>query len=141
MGIAQKIFSLSQSSKSIILGVLLFGCSVLIWGMLPQMVLADEAGYALEFDDFTNLDFRETISLWIKPTGVNAPMTAPTSGAMILGVDRPRLFGITRAVYQDLDQIYVWNADSDGIAIVAVPFVLGEWLQVTMVHSSGVLSA
>ncbi len=156
MGRPRYKFSLWKSSRILVLCGMFFILIVLSLSIDSQLVQADDAGYALEFDGVTNYvalgdtgDLflsstwvsEKTISIWVKPTGLSAPVTAPTTGALILGADRPRLFGITRANYLGVDQIYVWNVDANGIDLIGLPFTLGDWLQITMVHSDGVLSA
>ena len=114
------------------------------------------AGYALDFDglnDYVTLRrtsatlggsgwiSAKTLSVWIKPEGSFSPLTAPGTGALVAGNDRPRTFGITRATYNGLDRIWVWNFDANGLDSIAVEYTAGEWLQVTLVHDGVTLSA
>lgn len=82
----------------------------------------------------------KTVSLWVKPEGTpycNAP--SPASCDAIFG-DRPRWWGISRGVLGGLDRIWVWNFDG-AYQSIPVPYAVGEWLHLTMVHGGGVLSA
>lgn len=116
---------------------------------------SDHAGLALEFDgvdDFVKLldtsdtlgsswDSSKTVSVWFNPTAASSPATSPASGALLVGNDRPRTFGISRALYNGLDRIWVWNYDNNGIDIIGVEFTPGEWIQVTLVHDGNTLYA
>lgn len=116
----------------------------------------DNAGFALAFngvDNYVNLGDTgdrmggstwadtKTISVWVKPTGISAPAVSPVSGEMIVGNDRPHSFGITRAVDNGNDYIWVWNADNNGTDVIGIPFTLNEWVHITMVHDAGMLYA
>lgn len=144
-----RLFAIGRWSAALLLLIVIF--------LLTQAPLArtEDAGFALSFDGATEyvlLDntgtvmqgsswtTAKTISAWIKPEGAASPVTHPSSGALIIGNDRPRLFGITRALYNGADRIWVWNADSNGTDVVGVEFTPGEWLQVTLVHADGLLS-
>src|SRR5690606_19767480 len=60
---------------------------------------------------------------------------------MIIMADRPRLFGINRAVYQGGDRLWVMNADANGVDFVGIDFTPGEWVHVALVHDGLTLSA
>ncbi|NIW45489.1 MAG: hypothetical protein GWN30_12290, partial [Gammaproteobacteria bacterium] len=154
----QEDYSYKRYQKLLIgsLGFLFFLSLFYIARGLPEIAFAEDAGYALEFDgtdDYVSLGdtgdlmlietwpSEKTISLWVNPTNPSPPETPPATGELILGVDRPRLFGITRAIYQGADQIFVWNVDLGGVDYIGIPITPGEWTQITMVHSSGVLYA
>ena len=138
----------------ILLLLLLLGAgAVLLAG--PRAAWAD-AGYALAFDgstDYVSLarsselfggegwTGAKTVSAWIKPTGASAPALPPTLGQMIVMADRPRLFGISRAVYQGGDRLWVMNADANGVDFVGIDFTPGEWVHVALVHDGLTLSA
>ena len=133
-----------------------FGFVVLLGIIFVIPALADAAGSALEFDGVANyvglgdtgelmgvgpwLDSK-TVSLWLKPGVSAAPVTHPGSGEMIIGVDYPSLFGISRAIYNGQDRIWVWNADSNGADVVGIPYTSGEWMQIALVHTGGELFA
>jgi hypothetical protein len=88
----------------------------------------------------TGWESTKTISLWVKPEGApycNAP--SPASCDAIFG-DRPRWWGISRGVLGGLDRIWVWNYDG-AYQSIAIPYTVGEWLHISMVHGGGVLSA
>ena len=146
----------SRSFKIGVLGFLIFLTLSFFASNFTQKAFADDAGYALEFDgldDYVALgdtsalmlsqdwEFEKTISLWLKPESVTPPVTDPASGELILGVDRPRLFGISRAISQGSDQLFVWNVDLDGVDFIGISFTPGEWIQVTLVHGGGFLYA
>lgn len=116
---------------------------------------SDHAGLALQFDgvdDFVKLqntgdtlgsswDSSKTVSLWFNPTAATSPATSPAAGALLVGNDRPRTFGISRALFNGLDRIWVWNYDNNGIDLIPVEFTPGEWIQVTLVHDGSTLFA
>ena len=120
-------------------------------------VLADgAAGYALSFDgvddgvlltytndvmDGTSWKETKTVSLWLKPEGT-ATTCERNDAALCDNVfgDKPRWWGISRGIRNGLDRIWVWNY-SGGYNIIAVPYTLGEWMHVSMVHEAGVLKA
>jgi hypothetical protein len=83
----------------------------------------------------------KVVSAWVQPTGAVGPATHPTSGQILVGTDRPRNFGISRAVYNGSDRLWVWNSDGNGVDMVGIDFTPGEWLHVALVHSNGLLSA
>ena len=130
--------------------------AILMIGLSVRRTLANSAGFALEFNGtndhvrlgdtgelFDNPAWADTksISVWVNPTGLTPPSVPPENGEIIAGVSGPRLFGITRAVYNGGDRIWVWNGDSDGIDGLSIDFTPGEWTQIVMVHTGGVLSA
>ncbi len=115
-----------------------------------------DAGLALEFDgvndyaalgdtgDLMGTDAwvdNVTVSLWLRLTSPTAPTTSPPAGALILGVDYPRLFSINRAVFNGQDKIWLWNADGGSVDILGIDFVVGEWMHIALVHSGGMLYA
>lgn len=119
-------------------------------------VLSDDAGFALSFNGTTNhvalggtenvfpgsaWASSKTISVWIKPDSGTSPATYPSSGQIIIGNDRPRTFGITRANYNGEDKIWIWNSDNNGTDLVGIDYTADEWIQVVMVHANGELSA
>ena len=120
-------------------------------------VFADHAGDALAFDGVgeyvrigdtgvllgggTGWTSEKTVSLWLQPGSAAAPVTDPPSGEMIVGVDYPQIFGINRAEFNGQDRIWVWNADSNGLDMIGIPYTSGEWVHIALVHSGGVLSA
>ncbi|MCL4262343.1 MAG: hypothetical protein KJ069_03980 [Anaerolineae bacterium] len=116
----------------------------------------DDAGYALTFNGLTHhVNLGDTgnimpgdgwtsamsISVWLRPQGTTSPATHPSSGQLIVGNDRPRLFGISRATYNGQDRIWVWNADSNGVDMIGIEFTPDEWLQVSLVHVNDTLYA
>jgi hypothetical protein len=123
--------------------------------IFPPTALGEDGGYALAFDgidDFvvlgnTNDLFggtswvgRKSLSVWVRADG-EAPATNPASGSLLLGNHGPRTFGISRANYNGLDRIWVWNWDASGLDIVGVEYTPGEWFQVALVHDGATLSA
>ena len=129
---------------SLIVSILLTVFSVL--NVLP--VRAD-TNFALQFNGTSNYvslgrtnslfggtgwTSQKTISLWIYPGAQPGPSSTPSAGALILGIDRPRLFGITRATFDGADRIWVWNADANGVDMVPVDFVPETWMHLAVVH-------
>lgn len=118
---------------------------------------SDDAGFALTFNGTTNHVYlgdtgdimqgntwtsAMSISVWLRPDGASSPATHPSSGQLIVGNDRPRLFGISRATYNGQDRIWVWNADNNSaVDVIGIEFIPGEWLQVSLVHVNGTLYA
>lgn len=88
--------------------------------------------------DWTN---EKTIAVWVKPESGNSPQTAPSSGYLIVGSDRPRTFGITRADYDGADRLWVWNGDNNGTDFIGIDFIPGEWVHIALVHENGMLYA
>lgn len=126
-----------------------------VFFLWPRPARAD-AGYALQFDGSTNYvslggsnalfgnqswTGAKTVSAWIKPTGVTAPTIPPTLGQMIVMADRPRIFGISRAVYQGGDRLWVTNMDANDMDTIGIDFTLGEWVHVAFVHDGLTLFA
>lgn len=118
-------------------------------GSRPQNLLAEHAGYALEFDgsddhvtlgdtgdlfNSSNWESAKTISLWVKPGSNPPPVTNITSGELIAGSDRPRLFGIYRTIFNNQDQIWVWHIDSTSEAVIGIDYLPDEWMFITAVH-------
>lgn len=123
--------------------------------LFPLTASGEAPGFALAFDGIddsvalgdTNTLFggtswasQKTISAWVKVEG-SAQATTPTSAPMIVGNDGPRTFGISRANYNGLDRIWVWNADTNGVDSVGIEYTGGEWFEVTLVHDGATLSA
>ena len=50
---------------------------------------------------------QKTISSWIAPSDLPGPSVVPTSGAIIISTDQPKVFGITRAFFDGADRIWV----------------------------------
>ena len=109
---------LTSLPRSIAISIAIFFLIVYLIAISSIPVLAEDAGFALNFDGsndyvilgdtgdiFNTSDWEDlkTISVWVNPTGPSALESDPTSGEMILGVDRPRLFGISRANSQGED--------------------------------------
>jgi hypothetical protein len=112
------------------------------------------AGYALEFNGITDyvrvgnttsimggVDWvsRKTISVWVRAADSAPPAVRPESGELIAGGDRPRLFGISRALWGGEDKFWAFNVSSAGVSFVGVAASPGEWMQITLVHADGVL--
>lgn len=105
---------------------------------LNDYVALGDTGDLFGTPDWIN---RKVVSVWVQPTGAVGPVAQPASGELIVGSDRPRNFGITRAVYEGGDRLWVWNVDADGVDGVGIEFTPGEWLHVALVHENGLLSA
>jgi hypothetical protein len=115
---------------------------------------ASNAGWALKFDgvsDFVRLSrttdmmapgwqSAKTISLWVRPTGTPTSCAPIPAACDIIFGDVPRWWGISRGVINDQDRIWIWNW-ADGLQSIAVPYVPGQWVHISLVHGGGVLSA
>ena len=114
-----------------------------------KISVAAETNYALEFNGFPNyVNFgrtnvfmsgtgwvsQKTISFWIKPAIQPGPSVVPTSGAIIISTDRPKVFGITLIFLNGADRIWVWNVDANGIDTVGITFDPGQWVHLSIVH-------
>ncbi len=123
--------------------------------LLLSSALADDPGYALLFDgnnDYVylgdtgtvlgngNWTSTKSITLWVFVTGGSPPDTTPPSGEMLVGTDRPRLFGLQRAMFNGQDAIWGWNSDGIGFNAVGTSYALGEWFHLALVHNNDVLS-
>ena len=141
----------SHPVRTFILRILTVG---LVGACLVLVGVAQTAGYALEFDGtsgYVRIDNTATVmqgnawadakvlSVWLEPANSVGPSARPERGALIVGNDRPRSFGISRALWDGLDGIWAFNADSDGVDFVGVAATPGEWTQITMVHANGAL--
>ena len=140
-------------SAGILLRLLIVMLVVFAWFYIP--VRADDPGFALAFDgtnDYVNLGDTgnvmgnggwtgaKSVSLWLRVTGTTPPTTEPLTGETLFTTDRPRLFGLSRAVFNGLDRIWVWNSDGNGLDSVGAEFVSGEWFHLTIVHANNQLS-
>ncbi|HSF80210.1 MAG TPA: LamG-like jellyroll fold domain-containing protein [Anaerolineales bacterium] len=127
---------------------------LLLVSLIPSYYSRADAGTALNFAGFQNYVNlgdtgnlwvnpnwinQKTISLWILPDSQPGPATHPLTGAILVGTDRPRLFGISRAIYNSADRLWVWNVDSGGPDMIGVDFTPGEWLHLAVVHSDNLL--
>jgi hypothetical protein len=133
--------------------------TILVFILISAKILparAEGPGFALDFNGSTHYislgdtgDFMggdawaatKTLSVWIRPTRPTSPSAPPPTGELIAGNDVPRSFGINRSLFNGQDRIWVWNADSNGLDFIGIPFTVGEWVHIALVHSGGVLSA
>ena len=84
-----------------------------------------------------------TISVWLRPTGNAITIGSAASiytGQNAISCSCIASFGITRANRTDLvqDRIWIWLYSSPQIGI---PYSVGEWAHITLVHANGVLYA
>lgn len=145
-------------SQALIL-VLAVCLMVVLFASPLQRTQAGSAGFALLFDgnsdqvrlantaDMMGSSWQDTktVSVWVKPTGP-AVCSAPDIGncPAILS-DKPRYWGIAIGVMDagpvvGQDRIWVWNFDGN-LDWVGVDYTLNEWINITLVHESGVLYA
>lgn len=123
--------------------------------LFPLTASGEAPGFALAFDGIddsvalgdtntlfggTTWAFQKTISAWVQVEGV-VQSTTPASAPLIVGNDGPRTFGISRANYNGLNRIWVWNSDANGVDSVGIEYADGESLEVTLVHDGVTLSA
>jgi Bacterial Ig domain/Concanavalin A-like lectin/glucanases superfamily len=134
---------------------------LVVAGLVPALlsatatpVQAQDAGFALRFDGTTDVvrlqstatmmggswTSTKTVSLWVSPAGVPTCTAPDVSSCDAIFGDRPRTWGISRGVLNGEDRIWIWNYDGT-FDRVGVPYMVGEWTQITLVHGGGVLSA
>jgi hypothetical protein len=120
----------------------------------PALTFADNPGYALQFDgasDFVKLaatssmmasgwQSSKTVSLWVQPTGSSTCTSQDPGSCDAIFGDRPRTWGISRGVIGGQDRIWIWNYDGT-FDRVGVPYTVGEWIQIALVHGGGTLTA
>jgi hypothetical protein len=124
--------------------------------LCPTGAWAQDAGYALKFDGASDLarltttvtimgsgtgwESNKTVTLWLKPTGT-ASCTGPdpSSCDLVFG-DRPRSWGISRGTVAAQDRLWLWNFDGT-IDRVGIPYTPDEWIQISLVHGGGQLTA
>lgn len=90
----------------------------------------------------------KTVSMWIRPLGnYSCTPTFPSVARCdaVFG-DAPRWWGISRGVHPpgSEDRIWVWNVGgpmAGQIQAIGIPYTVGEWMHVAMVHGGGQLSA
>jgi hypothetical protein len=136
---------------SVLLGIGIFT------GSLAVTPARADTNYALSFDgnaNYINLGTAtslfgstswtatKTVSLWVLPDAgaPPAPVNYPPSGEIILNTARPLSFGLTRANYNGLDRLWVWNADSDAVDMLPLNYTPGVWTHIAIVHNAGTLS-
>lgn len=130
--------------------------ATLLQGFPARLASAYSGDYALRFDgvdDFVQLPATNTImggaswkdtktvSLWVRPTGTSlaCPFSDVAQCDSIFG-DRPNWWGITRGIISGNDRIWIWNYDGSTDRI-GIPYTIGEWVHITLLHSGGVLRA
>lgn len=148
--------SLVSNAARIPIGLVTVSLAILCIGLAFHPAQADSAGFALSFDGLddhitfgnttqvfggTDWTSQKTLSLWLKPPISQAPSATPPAGELLLGNDRPHTFGISRAVFNGLDRIWVWNMDSDGLDAIGIVYQPDVWMQVTLVHDGSELRA
>lgn len=120
-----------------------------------EMPPPGDPGFALEFDgnnDFVELhetdymlaegwESLKSVSLWVRPMG-SATVCDNNDVAKCDNIfgDRPRWWGISRGIRNSEDRIWVWNYDGN-YDIIGVSYTSDEWVQITMVHNDGMLTA
>lgn len=139
-------------------GRLLISVSILLALLITTpatLTLADDDGYALDFDGETDLvELNETVlimgenfintktaELWVKPEGtaISCYMEDVAKCDSIVG-DKPIWWGIKRGIIGGQDRIWVYNTDdnNDKIGITYTP---GVWVHIALVHDGGTLRA
>lgn len=118
---------------------------------------ADTAGYALEFDGNNDLvllpytahifgtgwENTKTVELWVRPNSAGEPCTSAGNCDLIFG-DQPRWWGISHGNLNGQDRLWIWNTDfsgSTGIDEIGIPYTVGEWVHISLVHTDGMLYA
>ncbi len=152
--------SISLTYKTWLVIILLVS---LMAGLPATTASAYAGGYAVGFDGAGSVikidyplilgpvvDCRNTksVTVWARPMG--PPPQAPDVGTLgIIASDGPIWFGISRGVINSLgspnygkDRIWVFNWDvNNQILAIGIPYVVGEWVHIALVHQGGFLSA
>ena len=139
--------------------VILLLVAILLAGIPVSQALAYTGGYGLNFagdDELMRADYygifgldpacRDTasISLWVRPLG--APQTAFEPGALpVIFTNVPNWIGIARGAIPffdgNHDAIWVWMSEQFGTRAIEVPYTVGEWVNIALVHGDGRLKA
>jgi len=83
----------------------------------------------------------KTVSLWIKPVGAGVACAYnDVANCDVIFGDRPRWWGITRGIRNNVDRIWIWNADGR-IDIIGIEYTPDEWVHIALVHQNGILRA
>lgn len=154
MSIPIKLF-FSFRSRGLI--ALLMAAIILFVFARVAPVRGDDPGYALEFDgvdDYvllgetdtimgTGVDWEnsKTVGMWLKPTGTPISGSSPAAIDLIFGDGYPRMWGMSRGIFNGLDRIWLWNRSGSRLRSIGVEYAVDEWVQITMVHNNGVLTA
>lgn len=127
---------------------------VALFAHTPPTVHAFAGDYALDFDgasDFVTAptwasiigpDWQTTksISVWFRPMTAGQVVGQVVEGDMIVG-DFPRWFGLYQATWNGQDAIWATNWDNVNPAVfIPVPYAIGEWVNITLVHDGGNLT-
>ena len=122
---------------------------------------AFSGGHALDFDgntDFAELDrsynllgtdwqLTKTVSLWVRPMTDGPPESTEVEAGNLIFGDHPRWFGIYQGNLNGQNRIWVWNCDNNiepegvGLATIGIPYTVGEWVHISLVHGNFTLSA
>jgi hypothetical protein len=90
----------------------------------------------------------KSVTAWARPMG--PPPQAPDVGSLgIIAADAPVWYGISRGVVSSSgspdfgkDRIWVFNWDVNNvIKAIGIPYEVGEWVHIALVHQGGFLSA
>ena len=157
--------ALKMSRLSSLFKVMLLGLSLLLTTLilLAPTSFADDPdpGFALRFDgvsDLVMLDRTDlmmdpvwtntkTVEVWVKPTGTATCTVTPPAPCGVAHIDaifgdRARWWGISRGTIGGEDRIWVWNTEvGNNIQQIGIPYTVGEWVHIALVHSDGVLYA
>jgi hypothetical protein len=141
----------------ILLTAILLASMAVVLPIVPAR--ADDAGWALYFDDPTewvHLDATadiigsgwettKSVNLWVKPSSGKTCTYSDAASCEIIFGDLPQWWGISigRIPYghhANQDCIWVWNYDVHE-ALICIPYTQGEWVNIALVHSGGMLRA
>gem|GEM_PF-2660008 len=138
----------------------MFVLAVLLAALPASPAQAYTGGYGLNFDgddDLMRADYygifgpdpqcRQTvsISLWVRPLGPSQTAFDPASLPVIF-TNVPNWIGISRGIINFFDgphdRIWVWMNDQYGFSRqIEVPYTVGEWVHIALVHAGGRLRA
>ncbi len=136
-------------------GVTLILLAFLLAALPTIPAQAYTGGYGLNFDgddELLRADYygilgpepqcRNTVSIsvWVRPLG--ASQSAPDPGSLpAIFTNVPNWVGIARGqlgMGGGVDRIWIWQVDqSPAYSLVGIPYTVGEWVHITLVHANG----
>lgn len=79
----------------------------------------------------------KSVDVWVNPAAAAPSVSDASQGDLIFGGAD---WGISQANIGGVDRLWVWNNDGSE-ARIGLPYTVGEWVHVSLVHSGGSLTA